>query len=196
MSLRVKGEVNEGAELIEFITDKSIYFKPGVKLLARVGNTGNLLVKPYGPVEIKDMFGKKVGLLIMNESGGAVLPKTIRQYEVVWDDDRLMFGRYEAILSLVYGEESKRTISGSLNFWILPAKLLLSALGGITGLTLLILVLVKLHIRKTVRKLGLEDVLSRTKFPQSRSGQRAILLAAVNLFLILIIGLTFFFLFA
>lgn len=194
VNLRVSGEANEGAELIEFRTDKRIYFSPGVKFLARVRNTGNLAVKPYGPVEIKDMFGKKVGVLIMNESAGAALPRTIRQYETLWEGEGVMFGRYQAVLSLLYGEESKRTISGLLNFWILPAKLALSLLGGLTILGALIFVLVKLHIRKTVRKLGLEAVLNKHK--PSERGIRAILIVAINLFLILIFGFALFLLFA
>lgn len=194
VNLRVSGEANEGAEIIEFRTDKRIYFSPSVKLLARVRNTGDLSVKPYGPVEIQDMFGKKVEVLLMNESVGAVLPKAIRQYEVIWEGEGLRFGRYEAILSLLYGEESKRTISASLNFWILPVKLALSVLGGIAVFSLFIFVLVKLHIRKTVRRLGLEAVLNKNK--TSERGTRIILLVAVNLLLVLVMGMAFFLLLA
>lgn len=191
VNLRVSGEANEGAELIEFRTDKRIYFSPSVKFLARVRNTGNLALKPYGPVEIKDMFGKKVGVLLMNESAGAALPKTIRQYETLWEGEGFTIGRYEAVLSLLYGEESKRTISGLLNFWILPAKLALSVLGGLITFGALIFVLVKLHIRKTVRKLGLEMISNKNE--SRERGTWILLFVAVNLLLILIMGLAFFF---
>ena len=122
ISLRIAGDTVEEAVLREFRTDKKIYGKPEVNFIAKIENAGNVVVKPRGPVEITNMFGKKVATLTMNESAGAILPKEVRRFEILWQDNGLAFGKYEAVMSLGYGEDGRKTISSASGFGYYPAS--------------------------------------------------------------------------
>lgn len=153
INLRISGEVVEEAEIREFRTDRAIYRKPEVKFITRVENKGNVLVRPRGPLEITDFFGKKVAILRINDEGAGIFPKTIRPFETSWKGEGLTFGRYQVVMSLVYGEEGRKTISDTLSFWVLPLNIILPIVGGMLGVLLVIVVLVKLHIRRRIRQI-------------------------------------------
>lgn len=138
MNFRISGDIIEDAQIREFLTDKSLYGKPEVNLGVEVENQGNVLIRPRGPVDITDMFGKKVGTLRINDSGGAVLPNQRRTFSVKWEGEGLTFGRYEAIAALLYGEEGRKTISAATSFWVLPLRIILPILGTLLFIILII----------------------------------------------------------
>ncbi len=150
IALRVAGEVNEVANIRQFSTDNYIYGSPNVTFNARVENSGNTLVRPTGPVEITNMFGQRVDNgLIFNESSAGVFPGDTREFIFEWKGEGYGFGRYEAIVSPVYGEEgAKQTMSSSVTFWILPMNIVGPALGILAALLLVIYVGVKLYVRR------------------------------------------------
>ena len=152
ISLRVAGDIAEEAGLREFRTDKKIYGKPEVNFITKIENLGNVIIKPRGPVEITNMFGKKVATLKMNESAAAILPMEVRRFEILWQDNGLALGKYEAVMSLGYGEDGRKTISAALSFWVLPGKFVGFSLGGIALFFLLIVVAVKLYVRRKLRR--------------------------------------------
>ena len=156
ISIRIAGEVKEQARIREFSTDKYLYGSTNVEFLARIENEGNTLVKPTGPLEVKNMFGKRVALLTFNESQAGIFPKTassngLREYGVHWEDSSPGFGRYEALLSVVYGETGNmNTISSTVTFWILPTNIVLPAAGALAILFLIIFVAVKVYVRRSM----------------------------------------------
>ncbi len=157
ISIRIAGDANELARIRQFSTSQYIYGTTNVDFSARIENEGNTLIKPIGPLEIKNMFGKQVALLNFNESQAAVFPKTasnpegVREFTLNWQDESPGFGRYEALLSVVYGEQgSINTISSTVTFWILPMNVVLPAVGGLLVLFLIIFVTVKLYVRRTM----------------------------------------------
>jgi hypothetical protein len=156
ISIRIAGDVLEQARIREFSTSKYLYGSTNVEFLARIENEGNTLVKPTGPLEVKNMFGKRVALLTFNESQAGIFPKTassngLREYTVLWEDQSPGFGRYEALLSVVYGETgSMNTISSTVTFWILPMNIVLPAVIGLAVLFLVIFVAVKLYVRRSM----------------------------------------------
>ena len=166
INMRISGEIFEEARIREFRTDKTIYSKPDVIFIARVENIGNVLLRPRGPLEITDFFGKQVATLRINDEAAGVFPKTIRQFETSWQGEGLAFGRYQAVLSLVYGQEGRKTISRVRSFWILPLNIILSVAGSILGLILVVFIFVKLHIRRKVRELreATESTISPGRF--------------------------------
>lgn len=153
VNLRVSGEVFEEARIREFRSDKTIYSRPDVKFITRVENLGNVLIRPRGPLEITDFFGKKVATLRVNNEGAGVFPKSTRQFENSWQGEGFVFGRYEVLMGLVYGEEEKKNVSATFSFWVLPLNIILPIFGGILGLILIIILAVKLHIRKKIREI-------------------------------------------
>ena len=148
MNFRIGGNIIEEAQIREFLTDKTLYGEPVVKIGVEVENEGNVLVRPRGPVDITDMFGKKVGVLRINDSGGAVLPNARRTFSVEWEGEGLTFGRYEAIVALLYGEEGRKTISAATSFWILPLRIIIPILGTILIIALLVYFGMKLYLRR------------------------------------------------
>lgn len=153
INLRISGEIFEEAQIREFRTDRAIYSKPEVKFITRVENLGNVLVRPRGPLEITDMFGRKVATLRINNEGAGVFPKTIRQFETDWKTEELVFGRYQVVMGLVYGEDGRKTISDTLSFWVLPLKIILSIVGGMLGLILTIVVFVRFYVGRKLRQI-------------------------------------------
>ena len=140
VSLRVSGECLESAKIRQFSTDNYIYGSPNVTFNLRIENDGNTLVRPVGPVEITNMFGQQVdGGLIFNESAAAVFPADTREFTFDWKGEGYGFGRYEAVVSPIYGEEgAKQTMSSTVTFWILPVKIVLPALGILITLLLVV----------------------------------------------------------
>lgn len=150
VSLRVAGECVESAKIRQFSTDNYIYGSPNVAFNLRIENDGNTLVRPVGPVEITNMFGQKVdGGLIFNESAAAVFPKDTREFTFEWKGEGYGFGRYEAVVSPIYGEEgAKQTMSSTVTFWVLPVKIVLPALGILAVLLLTVYFGVKVYVRR------------------------------------------------
>lgn len=152
VSLRVAGDAIEQASIRQLATGNYIYGQSVVDFQARIENEGNVLVRPTGPLEINNMFGKRVAMLIFNESKAGVFPGATRDFEIVWEDEGPGFGRYEAVLSLVYGQQGRlATISTSVSFWILPMNIILPALGVLATLLLITFVSVRLYIRGKLR---------------------------------------------
>ena len=152
LNFSIAGEITEDADLREFRTDRSVYNIPEVKFTARVENLGNVLVRPTGIIEISDMFGKKRAVVRVNDAQAGVFPKDIRTFTADWKAEGFAIGRYQAIVSLVYGDEGRQTISSSASFWVLPAKPILYTLGAILGLIALMVVLVKVYVKRKLRQ--------------------------------------------
>lgn len=151
ISIRVEGEVTESARIRQFSTSQYIYGSTNVEFEAVIENEGNTLVKPIGPLEVKNMYGKKVANLTFNESQSAIFPRTTRNFKVNWTDQSPGFGRYEAMLSVVYGVEgSMKTLTSTVTFWILPMNIITPALIGLSVILILIYVVVKLYVRRSL----------------------------------------------
>lgn len=132
ISLRINGDVNDSARIRSFSTDKLLYGSKHVAFTAKIENQGNILIRPHGAVSITSMFSKTPVQVTVNESRAGVFPGTARDLEFKWDSDELGFGRYEAILALVYeGDGGQKTIDSSLVFWIFPTKIVLGVLGAL-----------------------------------------------------------------
>lgn len=180
VSIRISGDVVENAQIRTFATDKLFYGTTDVTFSARVENKGNVLVRPYGPLELYNMFGSKVETLTFNDSLGGVFPSTIRDFTEEWQEEGLAFGRYEARLSLVYGVEgaSQSTITSSTYFWVLPISILKPAAVVLGVLLLASYIFVKLYIRNKVRSLSQGRRLLRGR-NRGRSGTSVVLLVTV-----------------
>lgn len=198
ISIRVSGEANDSAKIRQFSTSQYIYGKTEVDFEARVENEGNTLVTPVGPLEIYNMFGKQVALLAFNESQKSVFPKTsdsegITSFNISWADEGVGFGRYEAILSLSYGEEGRKsTMSNTVTFWVLPMNIVGPGLAILAVLLLVLFIGIKLYVRRSVAMLSNSG--STRRLIRSRQQNQfpvilllASMLAVTTLFLIILL---------
>lgn len=151
VSIRIAGDALEKGQIRQFSTDKFINSGINIDFLVRVENEGNTLIKPSGPLEITNMFGKRVAMLQFNEDLSGVFPKATENFQISWKDSGTGFGRYEAILSAVYGDNgSKSTMSSTVSFWVLPMNIIGPALGVLLVLFAVVYFGVRLYIRRTV----------------------------------------------
>ena len=153
MNIRIAGNIVEDAILREFTSDKSVYTKPRVLFNAKVQNKSNVLIRPYGPLEITNIFGKKVATLTMNEKANGIFPEQTREFEVVWEGSDLSFGRYQALLGMVYGDEVRKNVSRTVSFWVLPMNIILPVVGGLIALIGGIYVLIRWRVNKKLKML-------------------------------------------
>lgn len=157
INLQISGDIVEDARLRSFATGRLIYNTLPAQFETRVENLGNTLLRPTGFVEIVDMFGAEVANLRINESNAGVFPDSDRTFTVTWDKTGFTFGRYQAILSLIYGDDVRKTVSASTSFWVLPLKPILIILGSILGFMLVLYVGVRMHIQKKLREMGVSS---------------------------------------
>jgi len=160
--LQIAGEVDETANIRDFVTDKSIYNNPfNVNFTTRIENLGNVHIKPHGTIEIMNMLGRKVGEVRFNDKGANILPKSIRRFSDQWQGD-FGLGRYKAVLSLSYGVaanlggQGKQSLYYTMYFWILPWKILALFGLGLIVLSTAIYVLLKLYKNRTIKQLMTE----------------------------------------
>ncbi len=151
VSIRIAGDALEKGQIRQFSTNEFINTGIDIDFLVRIENEGNTLIKPSGPLEITNMFGKKVAMLQFNEDLSGVFPKATENFEISWNDSGTGFGRYEAILSAVYGDDGRKsTMSSTVSFWILPMNIIAPALGVLLVLFLIVYFGVRLYIKRTV----------------------------------------------
>jgi hypothetical protein len=150
---RLSGNADETARIREFKVDRNIYSRPEVNFSIKVENQGNVLVRPRGPIEIQNMFGKVAGKLTMNDEALSVFPGRDRDFSVMWKSDELAFGRYQAVVSLAYGEDTRKTISSAVSFWVLPFDIIIPVVGGILLGFLIVFVLLRWYVRRKVSQL-------------------------------------------
>lgn len=194
ISIRVSGDVNETASIRQFSTDKFLYGSQNVEFSIRIENSGNVLVRPSGPLEIKNMLGQTVDTLIFNETQSSVFPGRTRDFNITWEGNSLGFGRYEAILSPVYGDQgAKKTISSTVTFWILPMSVIGPALGILGTILFVTFIGVRIYIHRTIAQMSP----ARTRMIHRRRKKRPsatllvllIMLTVTALFLIVLLAL-------
>ncbi|MGI6423111.1 MAG: hypothetical protein ACOX0X_00625 [Candidatus Dojkabacteria bacterium] len=152
MLLRVAGETVESALIKEFKSGKNLYGYLPVDFKILVENNGNIHVKPLGKIEIVNIFGKTVDEIAVNEAGGNVLPESSRKFESKWEREKFTLGRYSAVLTLNYGENSDKYMSDKLIFWVLPVKEIVIGVGVILLLIAIITVVVKSYKKQILKK--------------------------------------------
>lgn len=145
--VRVSGDVKESARVEEFFTSqngkKASFFEYGpINLVERIKNTGNIHIKPAGTVVVRDMFGKTIASLKVNDPPKNVLPNSIRRFEQELNK-KWLFGRYSADVSLGYGSTGQ-VMTAQMAFWVIPWKLI--------GVILLFIIAIILVSRSGIKR--------------------------------------------
>jgi len=149
MNLQIAGEIVEEAAISSFSPSSLIYGKAQVHFSTKVENRGNVFVRPRGVLEITNMFGKKVGTpLPVNDRGAGVFPRASREFETDWLPDSFQIGRFDAVVTLSYGDTGSQTIWKEASFWILPANVIFPTLGGILFLVIAIYASLRMYINR------------------------------------------------
>lgn len=193
LSIQVAGECNDSATIRQFSTDNYFNGAQNIDFSLRIENSGNVLVRPTGPLEVYNMLGKKVDTITFNESQNAVFPGKVREYNLNWTGEGVGFGRYEAIISAVYGNNgAKKTMSSSVTFWILPLNIIGPALAFLAVILLISFISVKLYIKRTLAHLSPSTRIVRSRKNKGTSATFMLLMVMLTvtaLFLIVLLVL-------
>ncbi|HVN26509.1 MAG TPA: hypothetical protein VMT99_02545 [Candidatus Paceibacterota bacterium] len=200
IDLRIAGEATEDAQIQEFSTDKGLYQAPDVTFTAIAHNDGNVLLRPRGPIDIMNMFGQKVGEAIMNDGNAAIFPGTDRSFTAHWTGTGFMMGRFDAVMSLTYGDQGQKTVSREVSFWIIPVVPIIAVLGSILFFVLIFVWSVRAYVRRRVAAMtsgrpdrgasAEERFLAEDRLPFSRL---VFILIATAIFAIVFLLVLFFF---
>lgn len=120
----IEGTANESLKIAEFTIDRDITEYLPVQFMVRIQNDGNVHLKPYGYVEVKNMLGNVTKKLEVNPKLSNVLPDSFRRFDIDWADGTFRIGKYSARLVLSWGENTLPMASSSIVFWVLPWKVI------------------------------------------------------------------------
>lgn len=120
--LTVTGDVFQSGSITSFKSDKKIYNSLPAHFAISFKNTGNVHLTPTGTIFIKNLFGKIVFELPVNQYKQQILPQSNRKFDVNWESGRA-FGIYKATLSLAFGENGKD--AKTVWLFVLPWKWML-----------------------------------------------------------------------
>lgn len=137
--VKVKGEVLEKGGLDNFSQNRTeLEGKQAVIFSILFENQGNVHLNPYGGIEIKNIFGKKIAELAL--APFYVLPNSLRQRQVAWQN-LPKFGYYKAVLLLNRGYDNIID-KAEINFWLASKQALIAGLIIILifiGLTIIVI---------------------------------------------------------
>lgn len=145
--LTVEGKVTESAKIVNFFA-KSLFEYGPIPLVTEIRNFGDLHITPKAEVKIKDLFGKQVFSLALDNLN--IFPGQSRIYKNSWET-KWLFGRFTANLEGYYGLTDKLPLTASLSFWVIPYKLITVVL-----LAIVIAVVVFFYFKK--RKEDKEEI--------------------------------------
>ena len=127
--LRVEGDVSESGSVRSFRSLNSIIQTAEASFELRFENTGNVDLQPQGDITIYNMWGEVRGSIPINQQTnyGNVVANSIRQFLFSWKGENSFFdiGRYKAVVTLGFGEETKSFVNSSTYFWIVPYQQIL-----------------------------------------------------------------------
>ena len=121
--LKIAGNAQEKAEIASFKSSADLWEYGPVAFEARIKNSGNVHLKPVVTMTITDMFGRKVATIPVDSRN--VLPGSIRKLDAKWNE-RALFGRYTATLSVAYGDK-KQIITSTTNFVVIPYRVIMGS---------------------------------------------------------------------
>lgn len=162
--MRVEGDVIESGFVREFRTDAGWYKRPEAGFMVNFQNDGTVHLRPRGVIEIYNMWGKSRGTIPINTGSqfGNVLPDSSRSFSFRWEGEGSLLeaGRYTANLTMVYGTDGSRSVSETVNFWVLPIIPLLVVLSITVFLILIFVGFIRFYVKRVLayekKRLGIE----------------------------------------
>lgn len=153
--IKVAGATTEQASLASFFSanspsdqQTSFFEKSPISFVTRIKNEGNVHLQPTGQIQIHDMFGGLVSTIAVNDQKSNVLPNSIRHFDSTLDTSWL-FGLYTADLAVGYGTHGQ-AITDTISFWVIPYKIVIAALLGISTLIFVLVQMIKVYNRRII----------------------------------------------
>ena len=156
--VRIAGEVVEQGSIREFRPEQSLVSKPEVTFALRFENDGNVHLRPQGDIVITNMWGQERGVIPINRYAhfGNVLPDSIRKFTFTWKGDLSLsdIGRYNAVVTLAYGQDARQFVTSTTNFWVLPLVPLFLTLVILVAIVYIATWLIRWYVRRMIALSG------------------------------------------
>jgi hypothetical protein len=143
--LRINGNEDERLVLNSLTAKQFSEYGP-VPMILKFENAGNVFVKPYGLINVTDMFGQRVTDIVV--PGQNILPGAIRNIHSSLDR-KFLIGKYKAIAIMYYGTTKNHTLTAETSFYVIPYKAILILAG-----VLLFLYMIRKRLKKVMRALS------------------------------------------
>lgn len=170
--IRIAGIINESGMIAEFATAtrQSSFSRLPIDFLLRFQNSGNVHLRPVGNLTIRNMLGGTSAVIPMNASQGAVLPQSIRKFDLNWEKQanaeargnfftelgqewsNFALGPYTANVGLSYGLANDKTAVATLKLWVFPWRIILVSVLILVLLIFLVIFFVKRYNRWIIAK--------------------------------------------
>ncbi len=158
--VRLAGDVVELGEVRTFRPLTRFAGSPEVSFELRFENKGTVHIQPQGEIRITNMWGKERGIIPVNRETnfGNVLPDSQRLFEFTWRGEAslLDIGRYKADVTLAYGQDTRKFVTRSAAFWVIPLQPVLIFLISFAAITWLITRSVRAYVRYMLRLSGID----------------------------------------
>lgn len=154
--IEVPGDLKQQLNLVQFgaaegNSYRGFFIGGKVNVLTRLKNTGDIHVKPFGKVQIKNMFGKIVHEYEFNNTDprANVLPDSTRRF-VDEIPQKGWFGRYTIKTNLGYSSGGGELISANASFWYFATWVFY----GLIALLLIIIAAIYWLVRRRTKRHG------------------------------------------
>ncbi len=117
LSLEVEEHIVERAQLVRFLPERNLFLTFPIGFVGEIENIGNREIKPTGFIHIYDRKGEEIASL--NLGNLTINPNSKESFSLDWKTDK-GFGRFKAIFSAEYGDQTRRELVDTVYFWILP----------------------------------------------------------------------------
>lgn len=155
----VEGDVHEEA-YIRDVQAKGFFENGPIPFSFKIENRSDIHIRPNVEVEITNMLGQKSGSITLEPQN--IFPYTERQYASQWTR-QWGFGKYTATITANYGNSGK-VVTGIFSFWLIPLKLILSIIFGLSTLiAAFVLFKKKMSNRSTQTKQEIETLKQKVK---------------------------------
>lgn len=164
---RVSGDVVESGDIKEFSVSKAISSDLKNNFNVIFENSGNTHLQPNGQITVTNIFGQKRATILVNKQAdfGNVLPNSIKRWQFDWQGESSLFdaGLMKADLIMTYGSDSKQSLVRSMYFWTFSLKPTLIVLGSVIIPLLLIILIIRLYIRRSIDNMRAEVAIKPTR---------------------------------
>lgn len=139
LNAQATGLAMQGYVFIMPFMHEPVYISKSITFVLSVTNTGNIHIVPSGVITVRTISGRIVEKLPLQTH--IILPKTTRDYTLIWQTKNISPGNYRADASIVYADGG--TLSSVAPFIVLSSNILIGI--GIACIVVLITMTILLH---------------------------------------------------
>ena len=141
--VRVAGPITENATVTKFEGPGFLEYGPAT-ISTEILNQGDYHISPEGSITMKDMFGRVVSKVNIDQKN--IFPGTSRSYSTQVGE-KLMFGQFTLNLSAKYGDKNQ-VLTSAMTMWIFPWRATLAIVLAIAIIILLVVFWFKRFVKK------------------------------------------------